>query len=227
MQGIQAGLQGDGQYQSWEEILSSPTYTGRGTIIGDYKYQDWNGDGEINGNDAHPTRFNQYPWMNFSMILDANYKGFDINFLLQGSAMSSLVYGEQLRQPMWGNGESGAMVQFMDRWHPVDPKADPYDPKTVWASGHYAYTGTLPDENSTFNVENSAYLRLKSIELGYTVPSRWITKVGVKNLRVSVNAYNVFTLTKVDYVDPEHPNDTYGYLYPLNKTYSVGLNIKF
>jgi len=227
LQGIQAGLQGDGQYQSWEEILSSPTYTGRGTIIGDYKYQDWNGDGEINGNDAHPTRFNQYPWMNYSMIFDASYKGFDINFLLQGSAMSSLVYGEQLRQPMWGNGESGAMVQFMDRWHPVDPKADPYDPKTVWASGHYAYTGTLPDENSTFNVENSAYLRLKSIELGYTVPSRWITKVGVKNLRVSVNAYNVFTLTKVDYVDPEHPNDTYGYLYPLNKTYSVGLNIKF
>ena len=227
LQGVQSGLQGDGQYQSWEEILSSPTYIGRGTIIGDYKYQDWNGDGEINGNDVHPTRFNQYPWMNYSMIFDASYKGFDLNFLLQGSAMSSLVYGEQLRQPMWGSGESGAMVQFMDRWHPVDPKADPYDPKTVWTSGHYAYTGSLPDENSTFNVENSAYLRLKSVELGYTVPSRWIKRAGVKNLRVSVNAYNVFTLTKVDYVDPEHPNDTYGYLYPLNKTYSVGLNIKF
>src|SRR5665647_641158 len=225
--GVPMGLQGDGQYQSWEEILSSPTYIGRGTIIGDYRYQDWNGDGEINGNDNHPTRFNQYPWMNYSVIIDASYKGFDLNLLLQGSAMSSLVYGEQLRQPMWGSGESGAMVQFLDRWHPVDPKADPYDPKTVWTSGHYAYTGTLPDENSTFNVENSAYLRLKSIELGYTIPSRWIKRAGVKNLRVSVNAYNVFTLTKVDYVDPEHPNDTYGYLYPLNKTYTVGLNIKF
>ncbi len=227
LQGVQSGLQGDGQYQSWEEILSSPTYIGRGTIIGDYKYEDWNGDGEINGNDNHPTRFNQYPWMNYSMILDASYKGFDLNLLIQGSAMSSLVYGEQLRQPMWGSGESGAMVQFLDRWHPVDPKADPYDPQTIWQSGHYAYTGTLPDENSTFNVENSAYLRLKSVELGYTIPSPWITRAGIKNLRVYVNAYNVFTITKVDYVDPEHPNDTYGYLYPLNKTYSIGLNIKF
>ena len=226
-EGVRMGLQGTGQYQSWAEILASPTYIGRGTIIGDYKYQDWNGDGEINGNDVHPTRFNQYPWMNFSMIFDASYKGFDLNFLLQGSAMSSLVYGEQLRQPMWGNGNSGAMVQFLDRWHPLDPKADPYDPQIMWASGHYAYTGTLPDENSTFNVENSAYLRLKSVELGYTLPSRWVTRTGVKNLRVSLNAYNLFTITKVNYVDPEHPNDTYGYLYPLNKTYSVGLNIKF
>ena len=227
LQGVQSGLQGDGQFQTWEEILSSPTYIGRSTIIGDYKYEDWNGDGEINGNDAHPVRFNQYPWMNFSTIIDASYKGFDLNFLLQGSAMSSLVYGEQLREPMWGSGNSGAMVQFLDRWHPLDPKADPYDPATVWVSGHYSYTGTLPDVNSTFNVENSAYLRLKSIELGYTIPTAWIKRSGIKNLRVYVNAYNVFTLTKVDYVDPEHPNDTYGYLYPLNKTYSVGLNIKF
>ncbi|MBN1925270.1 MAG: TonB-dependent receptor, partial [Prolixibacteraceae bacterium] len=227
LQGVHSGLQGLGQFQSWEEIWANPTYTGRGTIVGDYIYEDWNGDGEINGNDSHPIRFNQYPWMNFSFIFDASYKDFDLNFLLQGSAMSSLVYGEQLREPMWGSGNSGAMEQFMDRWHPEDPNADPYDPATVWVEGHYAYTGTLPDVNSTFNVENGAYLRLKSIELGYTLPTRWTMKTGIKNMRVYVNAYNLFTITKVDYVDPEHPNDTYGYLYPLNKSVSVGLNVKF
>lgn len=228
LQGVHWGLQGDGQYQSWEEIWSSPTYVGRGTLIGDYKYEDWNGDGEINGNDAHPIRYNQYPWMNFSMIIDASWKNFDLNMLWQGSAKSSLIYGEQLRQPMWGSGNSGAMEQFMDRWHPADPNADPYDPATEWVDGHYAYTGSLPDENSTFNVENGAYLRLKSIELGYTLPSSWrIMKAGIKNLRVYVNAYNLLTITRVKYVDPEHPNDTYGYLYPLNKTVSVGLNVKF
>jgi len=227
LQGVHSGLQGIGQYESWEEIWSNPTYTGRGTIIGDYKYEDWNGDGEINGNDVHPIRYNQYPWMNFSLIFDGSYKGFDLNFLLQGSAMSSLIYGEQLRQPMWGSGNSGAMEQFMNRWHPADPNADPYDPATIWIPGHYAYTGSLPDENSTFNVENSAYLRLKSIELGYTLPSRWMAKSGIKNVRVYVNTYNLITFTKVNYVDPEHPNDTYGYLYPLNKSVSVGLNVKF
>lgn len=225
LQGVHQGLQGAGQYTSWEQIWSSPTYVGRGTVIGDYIYEDWNGDGEINGNDVHPIRYNQYPWMNFSLIFDGSYKNFDLSFLFQGSAMSSLVYGEQLREPMWGNGESGAMEQFMDRWHPVDPYADPYDPATQWVEGHFAYTGTLPDVNSTFNVANGAYLRLKSVELGYTLPVRQIK--GIRDLRLYVNTYNLFTLSEVKYVDPEHPNDTYGYLYPLNKTVSVGLNLKF
>jgi len=119
------------------------------------------------------------------------------------------------------------MEQFMDRWHPVDPKADPYDPATKWVPGHFAYTGTLPDVNSTFNDANGAYLRLKSIEVGYTLPSRIIKKTGLKNFRVYANAYNLLTFTQVKFVDPEHPLDTYGYLYPLNKTVSVGVNIKF
>ncbi len=227
LQGVHRGLQGDGQYQSWEDIWSSPTYVGRGTIIGDYRYEDWNGDGEINGNDEHPIRFDQYPWMNFSLIFDGSYKGFNLNFLLQGSGMNSLIYGEQLHEPMWGSGESGAMTQFMDRWHPEDPKADPYDPATKWIPGYYAYTGTLSDVNSTFNDVNGAYLRLKSIELGYTIPSRIIKKTGLKNLRVYVNTYNLVTFSKVKYIDPEHPLDLYGYLYPLNKTVSAGLNITF
>ncbi|MDQ3278470.1 MAG: SusC/RagA family TonB-linked outer membrane protein, partial [Bacteroidota bacterium] len=227
LQGIHQGLQGQGQFQSWDEIWNSPVYIGRGTLPGDFKYEDWNGDGEINGNDVHPINFNQNPWMNFSTIFNANFKGFDMNFLLQGSAMGSLIYGEQLREPLWGNGESGAMEQFMDRWHPANPKADPYDPATQWIPGSFAYTGTLPDANSSFNVEDSKYLRLKSVELGYTLPSRIIKKVGLSDFRVYANAYNLFTFTKVKYVDPEHPNDTFGYLYPLNKSVSVGVNVKF
>lgn len=227
LQGVHSGLQGLGQFQSWEEIWSNPTYIGRGTIIGDYIYEDWNGDGEVNDNDVHPIRYNQDPWMNFSLIFDASYKGFDLNLLLQGTAMSSLIYGEQLRQPLWGSGNSSAMEQFMDRWHPVDPTADPYAPATEWVPGHYAYTGTLPGVNSSFNTENGAYLRLKSIELGYSLPANILQRIGLTNLRVYANTYNLFTITKVDYVDPEHPNDTYGYLYPLNKSVTAGVNINF
>jgi TonB-linked SusC/RagA family outer membrane protein len=227
LQGVHWGLEGDGRYESWEDIWSSPTYVGRGTVIGDYRYEDWNGDGEINDNDVHPIRYNQDPWLNFSLIVDASWKNFDLNMLWQGAGKSSLIYGEQLRQPLWGSGDASAMEQFMNRWHPADPKADPYDPATEWVKGYYAYTGTLPDVNSSFNTVNSAYLRLKSIELGYTLPPRLLAKSGFKNLRVFVNAYNMITFTKVKYVDPEHPEDTYGYLYPLNKTVSVGVNVKF
>ncbi|MCL6524933.1 MAG: TonB-dependent receptor [Thermoflavifilum sp.] len=227
LQGIWWGLKVTGHYQNWEDIWSSPVYVSRGTLPGDYKYEDWNGDGEINSLDLHPIRQSSTPWLNFSLIGNASYKGFDISFLLQGSALTTVQYGEQLREPLWGNNESGAMVQFMDRWHPADPNADPYDPATVWIPGYFAYTGTLPDPNSSFNAVDGSYLRLKTIELGYTLPSRITHRIGIGDIRVYTNGYNLVTWTKVRYIDPEHPNTLYGYLYPLNKTVSVGINISF
>ena len=165
--------------------------------------------------------------MNFSLDLGAQYKGFDLNVLFQGSAMVYCAYGEQLREPLWGSDYSNAMTQFMDRWHPTDAKADPYNPNTQWTSGYYAYTGSLPEFDSFFSIHNAAYLRMKSIELGYTFPNRWTEKVGIKDLRLYVNGYNLLTFTGLKDVDPEHTNDGEGYNYPLNKTVSVGVNVKF
>ncbi|WP_300599259.1 TonB-dependent receptor [Niabella sp.] len=227
LQNVWWGYTGNGRFESWNDIWNSPVYVGRGTVPGDYRYEDWNGDGEINDLDRHPFQLSSTPWVNYGFSANFSYKGIDLFFLLQGSALSTVQYVEQLYQPLWGNNESGAMVQFMDRWHPKDPKADPYDPKTEWVPGYYGYTGTLPDASSSYNSVNGAYLRLKSVELGYTLPGKWITRLGVKNTRFYVNGYNLLTSTKVKYVDPEHPTDSYGYLYPLNKTVSVGLNVTF
>ena len=107
----------------------------------------------------------------------------------------------------------------------MDPNADPYDPSTQWTSGYYAYTGNYPINNSEFNRVSTAFLRLKSIELGYTLPKRGV--LASANLRVFVNAYNVATITKVKFVDPEHPDDDLGRLYPLNKSYTVGVSARF
>ena len=223
LQGVHTARNSAGRFTSWEQIWNHPVYIGRGTILGDYIYEDWNGDGEINDNDIHAVRFDQTPWLNFSLTFEGAWRGFDANILLQGTALGSLRYGEQLREPLWGSGDASAMAQFMDRWHPADPKADPYDPATVWIPGHFAYTGTLPNDRSPFNTEDGAYLRLKTFELGYTFP-----KIGgIQNLRLFVNTYNILTLTKVKNVDPEHPADSYGYLYPMNKSVSVGLNVSF
>lgn len=227
LQNVWWGYTGNGRYESWNDIYNSPVYTGRGTLPGDFRYEDWNGDGEINGLDSHPFQLSSTPWINYGLSANFSYKGIDLFLLFQGSALSTVQYVEQLYMPLWGNSESGAMVQFMDRWHPKDPNADPYDPKTEWVPGHYGYTGTLADVNSSYNSVNGAYLRLKSIELGYTLPEKWTKRVGIKNSRFYVNGYNLLTATKVRYIDPEHPNDTYGYLYPLNKTVSVGLNVTF
>ncbi|WP_018626166.1 SusC/RagA family TonB-linked outer membrane protein [Niabella aurantiaca] len=227
LQNIWWGYTGNGRFESWDDIWNSPVYIGRGTLPGDYRYEDWNGDGEINDLDRHPFQLSSTPWINYGFSASFSYKGVDLFFLLQGSALSTVQYVEQLFQPLWGNNESGAMVQFMDRWHPQDPQADPYDPATVWVPGYYGYTGTLPDGGSSYNSVNGAYLRLKTVELGYALPERWLKTLGVKNTRFYVNGYNLLTKTKVKYIDPEHPSDTYGYLYPLNKTVSAGLNVTF
>ena len=216
----------DGRYQSYEDIANSPIYVGRGALPGDYAYEDWNGDGLISSLDSHPIAYNGVPMINFGLTLGAEYKGLDVNILLQGAAITNVSYLMQELTPMWGNDNSSALIKFMDRWHPVDPTTDPYDPNTKWVSGHFAYTGTLPDVNSEHNIQNGSYLRLKNIELGYTLPTRWTLKGGIKNVRLYVNGYNLLTLTRLKYVDAEHPSDR-AYAYPLNKILAFGINVKF
>ncbi len=223
-QGIQFGYESAGRYSSWEDIRSYQIYKERDILPGDYKYLDWNGDGEINGQDQHPFAFDQTPWVNYSLSFDGSYKSFDLNILFQGSALGSMEYREPLYS-IWGSNGGGTLTQYLDRWHPTDPAADPYDPSTQWVSGYYGYTGRYPYGNSQFNRVSTAYLRLKSIELGYTLPK--MKGSSPLNLRVFANAYNIFTLTGVKFVDPEHPDDDLGRLYPLNKTFTMGVSLSF
>lgn len=231
-QGIQWGYGSAGVYQNYNQILNSPVYVGRGTVVGDYNYQDWNGDGQIDGNDSHPITYGSNPnggtvtpQYTFGLNLGGSYKGFDVNVLFQGAAGIDISYIEQLNIPLWGGGS--ALTQFLNDWHPANPNADPYNPNTAWVPGTFSYTGTTANTNSLANFHNASYVRLKSAELGYTLPQSISTRLGIRGLRVFVNGYNLLTFTSIKYVDPEHPTGLYGYLYPLDKLFNVGLNVKF
>lgn len=230
------GWESDGQYSSYEQIATSDIYTNNNTLPGDYIYEDWNNDGVIDDYDYHPiaTTTNptsdtqhkrNYPLMNFGLSLTLQYKDFDLNMLFQGAAMSYVSYGDQLSEPLAWNGN--ALDQFLDRWHPIDPTLDPYDQSNEWISGYYAYGATVANVNSEFSIQNGAYMRLKNIELGYTLPKTWLNKTGFDGMRIFINGYNLMTITGVRGVDPEHPSDLYGYMYPLNKTINIGANITF
>lgn len=223
-QGVQFGYTGAGRFQNWNDIWSYDIYKERDVLPGDYKYEDWNGDGQIDGLDEHPYAFDQTPWLNFSLNASVAWKGIDFSVLFQGSALGSMEYKEPLYS-IWGENGGGILEQYTDRWHPVDPMADPYSPSTEWVSGYYGYTGRYPRSNSSFNRVKTDYLRLKSIELGYTIPE--IKALRGMSLRVYANAYNVFTWTGVKFVDPEHPDDDLGRMYPLNKTYTLGMTLSF
>jgi TonB-linked SusC/RagA family outer membrane protein len=231
-QGVQMGYGAAGQYANYGAILNSPIYVGRGVVVGDYIYQDWNGDGQIDGNDVHPIAYGGnpnglpvFPKITYGLTLGAAWQGFDLNLLFQGSAIYTVSYIEQLNIPLWGGGS--ALTYFLNDWHPADPTANPYDPNTKWVAGQFPLTGTTAMTNSSFNFQNAAYLRLKSAEIGYSLSDHLLRRTGLKGVRFFLSGYNLATITKVKYVDPEHPSGMYGYLYPLDKIYNLGLNVKF
>ena len=231
------GKGADGRFLTYDQIRYHSFFTGVGTLPGDYIYEDWNGDGTIDNMDDHPIATTtdadkdafqdkrNYPLMNFGLTLSADYKGFDINLMFQGAGMSYVAYGEQLSSPLAWDGN--ALDMFMDRWHPTDATKDPYNPSNTWISGYYSYGATAYDSNSRFAIQNGAYARLKTAELGYTVPFSFLKKVGVQKLRLFTNAYNLLTITGVKGVDPEKPSELYGYMYPLNRTFNFGASITF
>ncbi|MDR1116192.1 MAG: TonB-dependent receptor [Tannerella sp.] len=227
-----------GQFQSYDQIYSHPINTGGGNqniVPGDYYYADWNGDGFVDGQDDHPIGIYSMPLINFGLNVGADWKGIDLNALFQGSTLFYVRYEEQYHEPL-SYGGNGAMVRFLDRWHTVNPGDDVFDPNTQWVSGYYASMGS-PLEDGTRAVSNASYVRLKSLELGYTIPKKLLKSAGIERLRVYVNGYNLLTLTGLKNYDPEHPGTTVnnddwnnaqgGYYYPNNRTFNVGFNVSF
>ena len=237
------GIDNTGRFQSKEEIFAGPIYdTSKGNSMmlpGDLIFDDWNGDGIIDGNDIHPIGYNTainkanknggMPMLNYGFTIGAEYKGFDLNIVFSGAAMSWLQYPEQLEMPLPWN--RNGLTMFLDRWHRVDE----FDPNSSWVPGHFPSTYRdngrngfiLPGSTSTFQKQDASYLRLKSLELGYNIPLNLSKIVGVSKARIFFNAYNLFTFTKLTYCDPEHTGDEYAYTYTLSQTFNFGLNLTF
>ncbi|MEX6689984.1 TonB-dependent receptor [Danxiaibacter flavus] len=238
--GMVWGTDYGGQYTSYNQIYNSKVNAGGGNnsvLPGDYYMEDWNGDGVINADDYHPIAVQDLPLINYGLTIGATYKGLDLTALFAGAAGVWTSYGEQLGEPlMYGRS---ALTKFLDSWHTVNPDDNVYDPNTQWIPGKYPSMGYAYGQisHSTKGIINASYVRLKTIELGYTLPHQLLQKVRIKNCRIYVNAYNLLTITGLeDGVDPEHPGSfpdasfdqaLGGYKYPLNRTFNVGGTITF
>lgn len=221
------GLGYIGSFASYQDAYKSPIQDAKGNSIlrpGDYQYDDWNGDGVIDGLDERPISTTGFPKINFGITMGAKYKGVELSLLFQGATMSYVKYPEQLERPLfWGRN---GLDMFMDRWH----LADPNNPNSNWIPGHFPSTNRGESTNykdSERSVQDASYIRLKTIELGYNIPKSLLNNTGVNNIKIYFSGYNLLTFTGIKYLDPEHPSDQYGYLYPLTKTYNIGLNLSF
>ena len=225
-------------FQNEEEILFAPVQDGaqgnNNEMPGDFKYEDVNGDGVIDGNDITPNMYNETPRTNFGLSLSGSWKGFDLNILLQGAANFTVRYTHAYTTMFWGEGNIPAY--FMDRWH----KADSYNPESEWLPGEWPAVrireikqiGMLYAESSAWR-RDASYLRIKNVELGYTFNQDFIGKAGIDNVRLFANVNNLYTFADpfVKPFDPESSARTGGYStgwsYPLLKTFNFGVDINF
>jgi len=121
---------------------------------------------------------------------------------------------------------------FFDRWH----KADPYDPKSAWIPGKWPVSrfnfsvGSMYKESSVWR-KDASYVRLKNVELGYSIPVKLYRNTGINKIRVYASAFNLLTIADpfVKAFDPERLEGLFnaGFNYPLTKTYNFGFNVTF
>ncbi len=218
----------------YKQISSAPGEWGK-LRAGDLRYQDLNGDGTINNGkntvDDHGDLIvigNSQPRYSFGVNAGANWNGFDLSVFLQGIGKQNWYPGANADK-FWGPYSrpyySFIPADFQSKiWTPENP--DAYFPAL---RGYTALNGG-GDLNSWNNryVQDLAYIRLKSITIGYSLPAPILKKIKLDRCRIYVSGENVFTLTKLKtkYIDPEMAAaETNGRVYPFNKTFSFGLDI--
>jgi TonB-linked SusC/RagA family outer membrane protein len=226
---ISYGYEAIGQFRSFEEILHSPIQDEQGNttlLPGDIKYRDLNNDGLINSLDIAPIGRNDRPEIFFGFNLSAVWKNFDATLFFQGAA--NYTYSFNYREAFVQGGFGNAYAMYADRWR----RADPGNPESEWIPGYFpalrieGYDGNLLP--STFWNKATAYLRLKTIDLGYTLPAAALAKVGIATGRIYIGAYNILTFTRKEWKDVDPEGETgYGMYYPQMKTINFGINVGF
>ncbi|MDP3180986.1 MAG: TonB-dependent receptor [Bacteroidota bacterium] len=228
------GNESEHMFTSLEEIRNYKLPMGQGATPGDWILNDWNEDGVVNDSDEHPIATTGLPLFNYGINIGCSWKNFDLAANFQGSYGVFVEYGEVLISPL-SFGGNNSLSYFMDRWRPADPNADFFSTATEWIPGYYPVTGHDGRRTGTNLVQNASYTRLKTLELGYTLPNNLFSKAGIKDFRVYLSGYNLLTFTGLKNVDPERPGAAGGastntvdvYNYPVNKTFTFGASIKF
>ncbi len=231
-----------GRFSSIEEYETAPLYGGTAgnskMLPGSYKLIDMNGDGIISSNDytyQHWTYGTVNPPMQYGLNLDASYKSFDVTLLFQGASGYSINYRNN---DIWGYGRYPTLHEkFLDRYHTMTPGDDPYNPSTQWVEGYYPalrnYNYNNTQEAALIDVwrPNATYLRLKSVELGYSLPMNTLKKVGMDSGRVFLNGYNLLTWCNklLKDADPERQEADWdaNLAYPLMKSFNIGCTLNF
>ncbi len=204
-----------------QEAKNSPSQFGSPGVDyggGDIKYKDINGDGKISGLDQVPIGNPTAPEMVYGFGFSAGYKGFDLSCFFQGGANSSFWINPYATAPYINNQQ--LLKAYADNHWSEDNR------------NIYALWPRLSDkpiannlQTSTWFMQDGAYLRLKTLEIGYSIPDRFVQKYKIDKVRIYSSGTNLFVLSKFKLWDPELAGNGLGY--PTQQVFNLGLNVSF
>lgn len=211
------GYKYEGVYRSDEEVLNHlHAYDATTTPFhaGDARYTDVNGDGKIDSNDRVDLG-SSIPWLNYGLNLGLFWRGFDLQLFFQGVGGNKIY--NQKRHSLESNGATSVLSPVM---------------KDVWTVDNP--DGSIPNPVNTINyytsdrfLESGSYFRLKNLQLGYSLPTKLLSRAGFHNCRFYVQMGNVFTITKYTGFDPEVSSGVDYGNYPQSRSFIFGVNLTY
>jgi TonB-linked SusC/RagA family outer membrane protein len=243
------GYETEGLFQTDEEatqVTSEVDYsavTGWSRMAGDVRYKDSNEDGAIDRGDYvygdtgdYTVIGNSTPRYQYSLNLSCTYKNFDFSALIQGFGKRDLSFANQQRflGPSQGPYHAFVWEGHLDYFRPEDT-TNPLGPNTDgYFANPYLAAGGRNNKNYSYNtdryLQNAAYTRLKSVQIGYTIPRNITRRIKLDNVRIYATGENLLTFTDLMFFDPE--TNTSGLTgsaqsYPLSRIISTGINVSF
>ena len=219
------GLISLGLFKDYDDIRNSPVqdFDGYKVMPGDIKYKDVNGDGKIDGNDQVAIGATTKPNLIYGFGIAANWKGLDVNLHFQGAGKSTyFIDGSTVHMFKLGDGWGNVLSEMANsnRWISADISGDP---ATENPNAEYPRLSYGPNSNnyqqSTYWLRNGSYLRLKTVEVGYTLPTQLVNKVHFNTVRIFFVGTNLLTWSAFKLWDPEM-GSTQVKTYPLTKNIS-------
>ena len=230
------GYISDGIFLSQDEINNHQTIQdGNGNLLlrpGDIKYKDLDGNDTINFRDQDVIGFaSNMPEMTYGMNLSASYKNFKLSMLLQGASKFS-IYIDGPAAKMFNNGSTPLSYQYKYAWqpHPDDPSIN-INPDAQLPAASFS-SNTNNSKISDFWLRDVRYLRLKNVNLTYSIPKKILSKLRIFSAQFYVSSENILTFTNLgmykNSFDPEFdPNTQSTRRYPITRSYTFGLKLSF
>lgn len=229
--GVQRGLIALGLFKDEEDILSSPTQTFMSNYLpGDIKYKDINGDGIVDTDDVVPLDYSNVPRIVYGFAGSINWKKWNFNVFFTGQNQVSYFLGGSGYYP-FASEDTGNLLTIVtddsNRWIPTSVSGDPSTENPNARFPRLTY-GENSNNNraSTFWLADASFLRLKNLEIGYRFEGGWLARRKIAAVNLNLIGDNLALWDSVKLWDPEQASDN-GAVYPLQRTYTLQMNITF